>query len=249
MISTSRFLWITRCFCFVIALRVTTHILNISHSVFRYCYIILYILNKSYNRLLSFVLWSFMLFLAYILFLHVFWTIQYIVFNFCFKRFSSKEDKMRKYVSYLPAYFQFLSLFIPLFRFRFPSLTIFLYLNNFPSEVLYYRFAGNSFLNFGLSKEVFILPSFLKDFLPSIEFSVNIFLTQFFKDIAPLFSSLHVFSAKKYAISLIFVRLYVTGLFLSGCFWNYFLFIGFQEFDYHLRWFSLCFLYRSLLSF
>ena len=84
--------------CFVIALRVTTHILNIPHSVFRYCYIILYILNKSCNRLLAFVLWSSMLFLAYILFLHVFWTIQYIVFNFCFKQFYSKEAKMRKYV-------------------------------------------------------------------------------------------------------------------------------------------------------
>lgn len=150
--------------CFVIALRVTTHILNIPHSVFRYCYIILYILNKSCNRLLAFVLWSSMLFLAYILFLHVFWTIQYIVFNFCFKQFYSKEAKMRKYVSYLPTYFQFLSLFIPLFRLRFPSLTIFLYLNNFPWEVLYYRFAGNYFLNFGLSNEVFILPHFWKIF-------------------------------------------------------------------------------------
>lgn len=161
--------------CFVIALRVTTHILNISHSVFQYCYIILYILNKSCSRLLAFVLWPFMLFLAYILFLRAFWTIQYVVFNFCFKQFYSKEAKMRKYISYLPTYFQFLSLFIPLFRFRFPSLTIFLYLNNFPWKVVYYRFSGNYFLNFGLSNEVFILPSFRKDFLPSIEFSVTFF--------------------------------------------------------------------------
>lgn len=59
-----------------------------------------------------------MLYLWWILFLHMLWITQYIIFIFVLNNFLLKRLKWEKYILYLPTYLSSLNVFIPLCKFQ-----------------------------------------------------------------------------------------------------------------------------------